>query len=421
MNPLDPNTWADWVNDRLSDFATMVVNAIIGLLLDPPNLLDSTWAGLLFGNAKGVAPSLANAAVVIAAFLLIVSRRRAAKLLPTLLLAVIVLAGLPVFYWFMNQVYEAGNTLTVAAQFGEDVGAQGQQQVLPVATNVILGFFGFFIIANLSMIVYVILAIYAFLNVPVLFWIPLVALFYFLSVGSRKVVKALIAILIVAMLTGRPTFMLFLSSGRFFTGLVGAEDELMQFAVAIIGLVVGIASQALLFWFAYSGVSYVESKIQGGRNHSEVRGTVKTEQDSPMKVALANAFNIHANGLQTSPKVSASEVLATHEQRSVARKQQVTSAASEIVAAGATYFGVPYKAARVVTGAGSRQINRGIESRAVERATSRSQQATRVHDEPPRRPQPHTPRAGTAKPLADVDISRIVTHGSEVKPRDRGQ
>lgn len=427
-NPFDPNTWAEWVNDRLSDFATMVVKAIAGLLVDPPNLLDSSWASILFGNAKGVAPALANLAIVLGAFLLIVWQRRGAKLLPTFLLAAFVMAGLPAFYWFATQVYEAGTTLTEAFQFGEDIGDPGQQQILPVATNVVLGFFGFFIIAIVAMVVYMVLAIYAFLNVTVLFWLPLVLVFYFLFEGARKATKMLIAILIVSMLTGRPTFMFFLSGGRFFTGLVGAEDQLMQFAVAIIGLLLGLLFQVLLFWLAYKGVTYVESKVQGGLSRSEIHGKVKTEQDSPMKVALQNAFNIHANGMQASPKVQARDELTDREQQSVARKQQVTSAASGIVAAGATYFGVPYPAAKAVTGAGSRTVNRSIERRATNRSASRQPQAgqpARVTPQP-QAPTPAQPPVKEAEPaksrsVAGLDLRTIVTHGAEVKSRDRRQ
>lgn len=422
MNPLDPNSWGEWLNDRLSEFATSIVNAIAGMLLDPPNLLNSTWAAVVFGNAKGVAPLLANLAIVIAAFLLVVRQRKAAKLLPTLLLALVVVAGLPAFYWLASQIYNAGTILTEAAQFGEDFGAQGSQQVLPVATNIILGFFGFFSIALAGLAVYYVLVVYSILNVTVLFWIPIVMAFYFLFEGARKAMKVLLAILIVSMLTGRPVLMFFLSLGKTFTGLINAEDQLMQFAAAIIGLVLGFIFQFVLVWLAYTGVSFVENKVRGGMNESLIRGKVKTEQDSVMKAALASAAAIHFNGMKGSPKMQDSQG-GRSTSSSTTLKQTAVAGASELVAAGAAHFGVPYPAARAATGAASRRINNGIQRRADVKAAGASGPSASPLPPPPsgQRSTPPTRSSGSRKPGSGFDVTKIVTHGSEVNDRDRRQ
>jgi hypothetical protein len=380
-NPLDPNTWAEWVNERLSEAASDVVESIVELLSNPPNLIDSSWAAVLFGNVKGVLPALINLALVVGAFILIVSQKGASKILPTLLLAAVVMAALPAFYWSANELYDAGTTLTEAAKFGEDVGTKVQEQVLPVEINVVLGFISFVMITFLAMVIYCVLTVYAILDVTILFWVPLVATFYFLFEGARKIMKILFAILLVAMLAGRPTFMFFLRSGNAFLELIGVNDALMQFIVVYISLLLGLLFQFFWVWVAYKGVSHVESMIQGGQNRSEVHGKVKSEQEGSMKVDLLNAFNIHAKGLETAPKVQASEEVASKEARKLAIKQTATTASSEVVAAGAAYFGVPYPAAKAVTGAAAQQVNKRTAQRSDERVAR--QPATRPPSKPP--------------------------------------
>src|SRR4051812_23997982 len=105
------------LNKVLIDVAMNMVKAMQDLLLHPPNLDKIAFVAVLYGNAKGVVPTLVYLSTFFALFISILSQKKTGRLIIALPLAFAVLIGNAL--WFENAHYmtDWGTELTKSMNF----------------------------------------------------------------------------------------------------------------------------------------------------------------------------------------------------------------------------------------------------------------------------------------------------------------
>jgi hypothetical protein len=382
VNWLDPGSWAQWLNDQIQGSVMTLVEWVQHLLMNPPNLMSSGPAIYLFGNAVGLAPTLAYVAVYTGALLAMFQQKRIKNLVQLVAAAIFVTIGATFWFWASAILYDWGTQLAQALHWYHPTTGTGSGMItLNPLSNVGMSIVGFAGIGIAALLLWAILLMYTGLNVAINFWFLPALTLYGLGDGWKKFVKLIVSLMLVTMLFGRGGAVFVIDTFRWLAGGVNTGvvelNTAMTYGFTTCGLFAAVGVQCLLLWLTYKGISFIEGKYLDGR--SEVTGKVQTETDEALRANIQQANIQHAQSMVPPQTQGYEHRMTIRERGQLAAQEQIIHRGSKVVTAGLmaglTYVGAPpqVKAAAVaVAGKGRDEVLYRARHRAERRSLAKT-------------------------------------------------
>lgn len=318
-----------------------VMLKIIGSSMNFDNLAIVQW---LFSNGFGLATALSIAVALImipTGILMSKHRLSAVYALAMVLLSTVVGAA-----WFagIQLAGNLGDSLTRAALYiGTENVAQGTQMVaLPDFTfgNALFDSAMFGGLFSWSLTLTMLFVGYELINIFLTFFGVITLLTYGLGAGNRRIMSAIISILIVTEIIGRPIAVAIIKFGNWAASQIPTTSLFWVGIITVVSMMFAMLTQFILPFLLYKSVNVVIGKLNG-----EIKGSVLSRMQGRQKVD-ANV----TNNIQTTMSNRTRSVNASRENPGF--RSDVTKAATASAAGALTSFGV--KAAKTAAMAGTK-------------------------------------------------------------------
>jgi hypothetical protein len=318
-----------------------VMLKIIGVSINFDNLSIVQW---LFSNGYGlgIALSIAIALIMIPAGILISKHRLSAVYAATMVLLSTVIGAA----WFagIELAGNLGDALTKAALYiGEEkVTQQSTPITLPSFTfgNPLFDSAMFAGLFTWSIGLTMLFVAYELVNIVLTFFGVITLYTYGLGPRTRRAMSAIISVLIVTEIIGRPIAIAIIKFGNWVASQIPTTDLFWVGIITVVSMQFALLIQFVLPFLLYKGVNAIVGKING-----EIKGTVNSITRGRQKVD-ANV----TNNIQTTMTNRARSVNAARDNPGF--RNDVTKAATASAAGALTSLGV--KAAKAAAMAGTK-------------------------------------------------------------------
>ena len=333
----------DWPGSLKSAYQAVfeVMLKVIGVSMNFDNLSIVQW---LFssGFGLGTALSIAVALIMVPAGILMSRHRLSAFYALTMVLLSTVVGAA----WFAGVTLAGtlGDALTMGALYiGEEkVTQQSPQIALPGFTfgNPLFDSAMFGGLFTWSLTLTMLFVAYELINIILTFFGVITLYTYGLGPRTRRAMSAIISVLIVTEIIGRPIAVAIIKFGNWVANQVPTTDLFWVGIITVVSMMFALAIQFVLPFLLYKSVNTVVGKLNG-----EIKGSVLSRTQGRQKVD-ANV----TNNIQTTMTNRARSVNATRANPGF--KSDVARAASASAASALSSYGV--KAAKLAAAAGTK-------------------------------------------------------------------
>jgi hypothetical protein len=293
-NPFDP---VGSFKDVLVDMADYMLKQFEQVIVHPPRFSDDGILPSIYGSGNQLTLYIAWIVLLFAVFIGLMFFRKGGRIGMALVNWLLLSSALPVWVTIVNQMSDAGDKGSEAALLiGQNLPENGHFG-LPVLDNV-----GWYILCLLGGIGWgsllsTFIASYEFLIILLKFWGPIAYAVGTIGTRAKQFSNMILSLGLVATLVGRPFAIFFLELGQVAvktTPLGKVGFFAMAFVVG--SYVAAFASQIVLFFVCYKGVSAIEGFI-GAR----IRGTAETVIRQTIRVDVQNIRKNNTAGLRPVP------------------------------------------------------------------------------------------------------------------------
>ena len=342
-NPLDlPGS----IKDLFVGMMNYLTKLFESIIIKPVRYSDSGTLPAIYGSGNQLALYAASWVMVIAVALFMLFFRKAERPVRSVIHLLILQALLPVWVDIANQMQDTGDQLSkIAALIGSDL-PTGASTGIPVLDDV-----GWYILALLQLLgwgswLVTLISGYEPLVVVFKLWFPLAFALSPIGKRTRAISNSILAVGIVATLTGRPWAIFFIGLGKWaVANLPGGTNGFVLMMVTVFSYIAALISQVVMFFVAYSVVSSIEGFIR-----SKVQGTTEALIKKTLQVDLKKRRERRIG--QPVPVLIPLRTQLAREQKAEAGRKALNAAArggTKVISAGLVAAGQPGAAATVHT------------------------------------------------------------------------
>lgn len=277
---LDPRNYIpnpfEWVLDKIRGLFLDLGKLFQDLIINPPRPEPGPWRDYLYGNALGVAPTIATAVCIVLVVVSMIWNKKVVSAGQAFVIAVLLAALGPAFFAFTDVLIASGTQLAEIVRDLYDPKTSGGNGffALPDIVNPLGAIAGYFTASIAGAILVSIFIIYQLIIIGVVFVFLIVVALIPLGTWAEKLAGWLLSIGLVAMVFGQAAAILCLELGQIAIDNMPAGIGGNSFVATVLltgSILLAIAAQVLLIWGTHTGV--VKAK---GFIGSQVRGRVET-------------------------------------------------------------------------------------------------------------------------------------------------